>query len=166
MFSGALRRAIITPKPLPIYPAISRSPSLHSFSRVLMSAVSLDRPSDLLSYGLKALNSHDTKTKVDVTFEAFQLYRDQKLPIFPPESVPLPVPPAVPARPLNLTVLPAGQMPRAKKNDVEGNRIRLIHSLAHIESYAIDIAWDLVLRWAGGARGVKLPKEFFDDWFG
>ena len=40
--------------------------------------------------------------------------------------------------------------------------IALLHALAHIELNAIDLAWDLVARFAG--RG--LPREFFDDWVG
>ncbi len=34
------------------------------------------------------------------------------------------------------------------KNDHKANVIRLVHSQAHIESYAIDLAWDILLRFA------------------
>jgi uncharacterized ferritin-like protein (DUF455 family) len=39
-------------------------------------------------------------------------------------------------------------------------RIALLHALAHIELNAIDLAWDLVARFAGE----ELPRAFFDDW--
>ena len=39
-------------------------------------------------------------------------------------------------------------------------RIALLHALAHIELNAIDLAWDLISRFAEGG----LPREFFDDW--
>jgi uncharacterized ferritin-like protein (DUF455 family) len=39
-------------------------------------------------------------------------------------------------------------------------RVALIHALAHIELNAVDLAWDLVARFAGDG----LPRAFFDDW--
>jgi uncharacterized ferritin-like protein (DUF455 family) len=41
-------------------------------------------------------------------------------------------------------------------------RIALLHALAHIELNAIDLGWDIVVRFAGEA----LPRTFFDDWVG
>jgi uncharacterized ferritin-like protein (DUF455 family) len=38
--------------------------------------------------------------------------------------------------------------------------VALLHALAHIELNAIDLAWDLVARFAGN----DLPRRFFDDW--
>jgi hypothetical protein len=46
------------------------------------------------------------------------------------------------------------------KGDPVGNRLRLIHSQAHIESYAIDLSWDILLRFAGA----DVPTEFYLDW--
>jgi uncharacterized ferritin-like protein (DUF455 family) len=39
-------------------------------------------------------------------------------------------------------------------------RVALLHALAHIELNAIDLAWDIVARFAA----VDLPRAFFDDW--
>ena len=73
------------------------------------------------------------------------------------------------------------------------DRLLLIHSLCHIESYAIDLSWDMCVRFVGGGgmglrqqheeeggegkpvhqsekhhrqmhAGIGLPWEFFDDW--
>jgi uncharacterized ferritin-like protein (DUF455 family) len=53
-------------------------------------------------------------------------------------------------------------MPRRRNFGALGGRIALLHALAHIELNAIDLAWDLVARFAGEG----LPRDFFDDWVG
>ena len=41
----------------------------------------------------------------------------------------------------------------------------MIHSFAHIESYAIDLSWDIIHRYSRqGNHGVEMPNEFFGDW--
>ena len=37
----------------------------------------------------------------------------------------------------------------------------MLHSLAHIESWAIDLSWDIIARFHGEPG---LPRPFFDDW--
>lgn len=49
-------------------------------------------------------------------------------------------------------------MPR-RGGGTEANRIALIHSIAHIEYVAIDLAFDLV-----GRFGAHFPRGFVDDW--
>lgn len=39
-------------------------------------------------------------------------------------------------------------------------RIALIHAIAHIELNAIDLAWDMIARFADSG----LPRTFYDDW--
>ncbi len=41
----------------------------------------------------------------------------------------------------------------------------LLHSLANIEQWAIDLSWDIISRFATTEFNdkSKLPKEFFDD---
>ena len=53
-------------------------------------------------------------------------------------------------------------MPRRRNFGAPTGRIALLHALAHIELNAIDLAWDLVARFAGPG----LPRGFFDDWVG
>jgi uncharacterized ferritin-like protein (DUF455 family) len=50
--------------------------------------------------------------------------------------------------------------PRLGKGGSAASRVAILHSLAHIESWAIDLAWDAIARF-GRAR--KMPREFFDD---
>jgi hypothetical protein len=39
----------------------------------------------------------------------------------------------------------------------------ILHSLTHIESVAVDLAWDAIARFGNCDMGYQLPKEFFDD---
>mmetsp|Transcript_56751 Transcript_56751/g.139268 ORF Transcript_56751/g.139268 Transcript_56751/m.139268 type:complete len:372 (+) Transcript_56751:108-1223(+) len=68
-------------------------------------------------------------------------------------------PPDRPGRPPWVEVV--GWQKTAKRGKTLENmntRLSLLHSIAHIESYAIDLTWDLVARFDG------MPKEFYDDW--
>jgi uncharacterized ferritin-like protein (DUF455 family) len=64
-----------------------------------------------------------------------------------------------PARPAFPELLPAVAMPRRGKAGSARGRLALLHALAHIEFVAIDLAFDLVLRFGAG-----LPRAFVDDW--
>jgi len=122
-------------------------------------------PSTLLAYGLAVLTSHDNAEKVRLTLEAYQKWKKDELPLGDMKECPLP--PDHPARPLHLTTIAPHLMPKPVKGDHEGNRLRLIHSQAHIESYAIDLSWDILVRFVGPDRTLKgeaLPRDFFSDW--
>ncbi|MBX3496084.1 MAG: ferritin-like domain-containing protein [Parvibaculum sp.] len=67
--------------------------------------------------------------------------------------------PERPARPEAPVLLAPRDMPRRTFKGTRG-RIALLHSLAHIELNAIDLAFDLVGRFADAG----LPRKFFDDW--
>lgn len=64
-----------------------------------------------------------------------------------------------PRRPAKPTLLPPNAMPRRTFKGARG-RFALLHALAHIELNAIDLAFDIVGRFAGE----DLPRRFFDDW--
>ena len=53
-------------------------------------------------------------------------------------------------------------MPKRRNFGAEPGRIALIHALAHIELNAIDLGWDIVVRFSDEG----LPCQFFDDWAG
>jgi uncharacterized ferritin-like protein (DUF455 family) len=57
-------------------------------------------------------------------------------------------------------LLPAREMPKRRAGGERESRVALLHALAHIELNAIDLAWDLIARFAGET----LPRSFFDDW--
>jgi uncharacterized ferritin-like protein (DUF455 family) len=160
-------------------------------------------PTNLLEYAILVLNTNDTKIKVSLTYEAQtrlqqgsmpigneSLYKDAN--IFQTSLknegsiVARYVPPEHPARPLDVETIDVNALPAPKQNDAQYNRIRLLHSLAHIESYAIDLSWDILVRWSltGVTRKeieetvegisndpcsntpqiVYLPRDFFEDW--
>ena len=69
-------------------------------------------------------------------------------------------PPTRPARPERPVLLPPREMKRRRNLAAVAGRIALLHALAHVELNAIDLAWDLVARFANPG----LPRDFFDDW--
>lgn len=69
-------------------------------------------------------------------------------------------PPARPARPDRPKLLPPRAMPKRKAAGSAEKRVALLHALAHIELNAIDLAWDIIARFAH----VATPREFLEDW--
>lgn len=71
-----------------------------------------------------------------------------------------------PARPEKPELRSPKDMPKRRKAGTKGNKIALLHALAHIELNAIDLAWDIMARFSYfyEAEGFSLPKAFFDDW--
>ena len=68
------------------------------------------------------------------------------------------VPPDRPARPEKPNIHPPRNMPR--RSTGRKGRIAFVHALAHIELNAIDLAWDIIIRFG---PNVKEP-DFFTDW--
>jgi uncharacterized ferritin-like protein (DUF455 family) len=69
-------------------------------------------------------------------------------------------PPAHPARPDRPVLRQPKAMPKRRNFGSPAGRIALVHALAHIELNAIDLAWDIIARFASE----DLPRAFFDDW--
>ena len=83
-----------------------------------------------------------------------------------------------PARPEKPELLMPRDMPKRKKAGTDKNKIALLHALSHIELNAIDLAWDMIGRYAylfcsgGQARYAapssqdvfELPIDFYTDW--
>lgn len=65
-----------------------------------------------------------------------------------------------PARPEAPRLLLPRDLPKRKISAGTVGRIALLHALAHIELNAIDLAWDMIARFASKT----LPRMFFDDW--
>jgi len=64
-----------------------------------------------------------------------------------------------PSRPNTPELLAPGKMPRRRLRGEKG-RIALMHAIAHIELNAIDLAWDIVVRF----NQENMPEEFYTDW--
>jgi uncharacterized ferritin-like protein (DUF455 family) len=69
-------------------------------------------------------------------------------------------PPDRPARLERPSLLAPRDMTRRRVTRGLAGRVALLHAVAHIELNAIDLAWDLVARFAAP----DLPRAFFDDW--
>lgn len=68
-------------------------------------------------------------------------------------------PPLRPARPAYPELRWPRDMPRRSTSGQRG-RTALLHAIAHIELNAVDLAWDLIARFASP----DLPRTFYDDW--
>ena len=66
-------------------------------------------------------------------------------------------PDGLPGRPPKPLLLPALQVPNRSPFTLEG-RAALLHAIAHIEFNAINLALDVIWRFAG------MPREFYLDW--
>lgn len=97
------------------------------------------------------LTCADPATKAALSFKAAEDWRANRL------EVGAQMPPARPARPPRPELKRAGDMP--KRSTGPKGRLALVHALAHIELNAIDLAWDIIARFADG-----LPRAFCDDW--
>jgi uncharacterized ferritin-like protein (DUF455 family) len=67
-----------------------------------------------------------------------------------------------PARPDAPRLLLPRDLPKRKISAARAGRVALLHAIAHIELNAIDLAWDIIARFADQG----LPRAFFDDWVG
>jgi len=101
------------------------------------------------------LNTADPVEKARAAREAALAWRDM-----PGMTVGSSTPPDRPARPVRPPLRPPREVPRRRITSGEAGRIALLHALAHIELNAIDLAFDIVARFAGEG----IPREFFDDW--
>lgn len=131
------------------------------------------QPSSLLEYAALVLRTASIEDKYSLTLEAKRRWHAKTLPIH--SGGPLPEAPAFPSRPTNLKIIdPRAMDQRSAVKDPGQSRLLLIHSLCHIEAWAIDLSWDVLLRFAGSPLvalsedklddGLYLPELFFDDW--
>ncbi|MEO0544627.1 MAG: ferritin-like domain-containing protein [Pseudomonadota bacterium] len=115
-------------------------------------------PISLRQAAIFALGNADLTEKVRLTREANANWRAQKLSLRDPRDSAIPDNPGRPERPL--LVPPTAVKKRSLKS--ESGRVSLLHALAHIELNAIDLALDIVARFASE----PVPRSFFDDWLG
>lgn len=71
--------------------------------------------------------------------------------------------PSAPGRPARPILLPPNQMPRRSTGGIKG-RVSLLHALAHIEFTAINLALDLIGRFAGAPELGARQGAFVADW--
>ena len=74
-----------------------------------------------------------------------------------PEAAPAPQPIRMPGRPERPLLVHPRDLPRRGLGSVDG-RAAFIHSIAHIELNAVDLAWDAVYRFR------SMPADYYADW--
>ena len=98
------------------------------------------------------LNTASPEDKVAATYALSDVWGAEKLEIGRAQ------PPDHPARPARPELRRPGDMP--KRSMGPKGRIAFIHALAHIELNAVDLAWDMIARFANR----NLPTSFFNAW--
>jgi uncharacterized ferritin-like protein (DUF455 family) len=134
------------------------SPRFRASDRVISEIVSTSRASFAsLAEGARAvLECPLADEKARLGHRVADLWRSGALPLTADGDGDMPIRPNRPAKP---ELLSHRDMPKRTFKGPRG-RFALLHSLAHIELNAIDLAFDMAGRWVGEA----LPRAFYDDW--
>ncbi|XP_056134412.1 uncharacterized protein HI_0077 [Lampris incognitus] len=113
----------------------------------------------LCFWATKILCTADPDEKVNLTLEVQERWNSGEI-----TDVGQAIPPHQPSRKENLTVLEPGKIKRGK-GGTQASRIALLHSLANIEQWAIDLSWDVISRFSTVQlhTGNPLPRQFFSD---
>uniref|UniRef100_A0A673KJM3 Rieske domain-containing protein n=1 Tax=Sinocyclocheilus rhinocerous TaxID=307959 RepID=A0A673KJM3_9TELE len=113
----------------------------------------------LCMWATKILHTADPQEKVSLTKIVQENWDSGKITETGEAS-----PPAQPNRKDSLTVVEPGKIKRGKGGTL-ASRIALLHSLANIEQWAIDLSWDVIARFSTFrlSNGEPLPRQFFDD---
>ena len=113
------------------------------------------------SLALRVLTTGDPAGKCAAALAASAQFASEG-PIFGGEEI---RPPAKPARPDRPRLLPPQAAPKRRLGTVEG-RAALLHALAHIELNAVDLAFDMALRFEPEIGSAGLDRAaFIADWF-
>ena len=106
---------------------------------------------------LAALIKPDPARKVKLALALRDDLRVGRVSIDPAADVQTALGATLPGRPEKPELIPAQQMPRRNPRDPKGHAA-LLHSIAHIEFNAINLALDVVWRFQ------DLPEDFYRDW--
>lgn len=105
---------------------------------------------------VEAIRAADLKVKTELAQEAARRWQRRTLSLRSPLDRPVPERPGRPEKP---ELTPPTQVKRRSLGSLKG-RIALLHSIAHIELNAVDLALDIVARFATE----PVPNSFFDGW--
>ena len=111
---------------------------------------------ELRQTALEILVLTDAQIKVSRVFGLFEDYQ-QKLVGLNPSATFNPQDLKLPGRPEKPELIPPLQVPKRRMDSVEG-RVSLLHSLAHIEFNAMNLALDAIWRFP------DMPKQYYEDW--
>lgn len=105
----------------------------------------------------ECLDAASVDDKIALTHRHAAAFARGELPV--PADAPPPLPIRMPGRPGRPRLVHPRELPRRGFGSAEG-RAAFVHSIAHIELNAVDLAWDAAYRFRG------LPEAFYRDWVG
>jgi len=140
-----------------VLPAQNRADTLAMAAAGGAEAAPTPAPGSLAAWAVEVLREPSAVGKAAKTRAALAVWRRGGLPGSLPGD---PQPPPRPARDGAVRVVAARDLPRRGKGGTLASRQAILHGLAHIESWAVDLAWDAIARF-GEAEG--MPRAFFED---
>ncbi|WP_377288862.1 ferritin-like domain-containing protein [Rhizobium sp. SG2393] len=105
---------------------------------------------------VQAICSADLDRKTELAQATARLWHARRLSLRSPRDLTVPDRPGRPDKPV---LTPPTQVKKRSLHTLHG-RISLLHALAHIELNAVDLALDIVARFATE----RVPQSFFDGW--
>ncbi|GAX74502.1 hypothetical protein CEUSTIGMA_g1951.t1 [Chlamydomonas eustigma] len=116
----------------------------------------------LVEAAVKILQTGDPWLKASYTNQVVEWWRSGCMATLPCSQDTLHVPERPSRSDDKVKVVPPGRTPKRGKGGSLASRQALLHSLCHIENWAVDLSWDIIARFGGNAE-YNLPREFFDD---
>ncbi|EFN58237.1 hypothetical protein CHLNCDRAFT_34378 [Chlorella variabilis] len=120
---------------------------------------------DIISAALKVLCTPDPHDKAARTEAIVRLWDDGSITMPPPGTAY-----TVPDRPAResgkVQLVAARDVPKRGKGGSLASRQAMLHALVHIESSAVDLAWDCLARFGAAdvaGAGYQLPRQFYSD---
>ncbi len=123
---------------------------------VLSRALACVNMLELRETALAILANRDVQSKVEQLARLFDKYHQQEIHLdiskeYSADQL------SLPGRPQNPELVPPLQVPKRKMDTIEG-RASLLHSLAHIEFNAMNLALDALWRFP------NMPAQYYEDW--
>ena len=103
---------------------------------------------------ISILSTADPKGKAAIARAVYKAWNAGEIPFILDKQ-----PPDRPSRPSKPELLPPTDIPKPRGAGNKANKIALLHAVAHIELNAIDLAFDIVARFAD-----QMPVAFTNDW--
>ncbi|KAG8833801.1 hypothetical protein FRC17_010042 [Serendipita sp. 399] len=116
-------------------------------------------PSTLLEWAVLILNTANAELKVQRTRHAVSMFQTGQLKSIGRRKD-APLPPVVPPREDGMILVDPTKVAKRGKGGSLKSRITMLHALANIEQWAIDLAWDIMARF-GNDR--NMPHQFYTD---
>ena len=121
-----------------------------------------NKVTSLAEAACEILSEGNPYKKAALSLNYARAWFDGKLKIQPDEDAFYPIPPDTPAR--NVETVNYLNVPKRGGGGNLKNATALVHSLAHIENVAIDLSWDIVVRYLDEVFAANLSTLFFDAW--